>query len=180
MNSLITTQSAMTMTLPAAPPASTDTSMMPVLRVIVALVGLAETFSGLADVPVLFGDTSKIDGLRMMVIALHPAAGIVAFACALADRLRYGIAAIGVLALAQWVSDLPSTIRDGFTLSADIFANGHAIIATFGRPIIGAGALAAAWSNRHLTAATIAIMLPTIVAAAGIAAFAIGVFLYGF
>jgi hypothetical protein len=170
----------MTMIMPAAPAASTDTSMMPALRVIVALVGLAETFSGLPDVPVLFGDTSTIDGLRMMVIALHPAAGIVAFACVLAGRLRYGITAIGILALSQWMSDLPSTIRDGFILSRDIFANAHAIIATFGLPVIGAGAIAAAWWNRHLTAATIAVMLPTIIAAAGIAAFAIGVFLYGF
>jgi hypothetical protein len=174
----MTPQPAMTTTLPAAPPASADASMMAVLRVLVALVGLAETFSGLADVPVLFGDTSKIDGLTMTV--LHPLAGLVAFACAVANRLRYGIAAIGILALSQWTSDLPSTIRDGFTLSRDAFANGYAIIATFGLPVIGAGALAAAWSNRHLTAATIAIMLPTLVTAAGIAAFAIGVFLYGF
>jgi hypothetical protein len=153
---------------------------MPVLRIIVALVGLAETFSGLADAPVLFGDTSKIDGLTMMVTALHPIAGIVAFACAAADRLRYGIATIGILALSQWASNFPSTIRDGFTLNGDVFANGYMIVATLGLPLIGASALVSALSNRHLTAATIAIMLPTVITAAGIAAFAISVFLYGF
>lgn len=171
----------MTMTLPAAaPPVSADVTLMPILRAIVALVGLAETFSGLADVPVLFGDTSKIGELTLLVTALHPIAGVVAFVGAAADRLRYGIAAIGILALSQWASDLPSTIRDGVTLNADIFANAHVMVATFGLPLIGAGAITAAWRNRHLTAATIGIMLPTIVSAAGIAAFAIGVFLYGF
>ena len=170
----------MTMTLSAPPPVPADVSMMPLLRAIVELVGLAETFSGLGDVPVLFGDTSKIDALTLMVTALHPVAGIVAFACAAADRLRYGIAVIGILALSQWASNFPATIRDGFTLNNDVFANSYMIVATFGLPLIGAGALAAAMSNRHLTAATIAVMLPTIIAAAGIAAFAIGVFLYGF
>lgn len=170
----------MTMTLSAPPSVPADVSMMPLLRVIVGLVGLAETFSGLGDVPVLFGDTSKMDELTMMVTALHPIAGIVAFACAATDRLRHGIAAIGILALAQWASNLPSTIRDGFTLNGDAFANAYMIVATFGLPLIGAGALAAALSNRHLTAATIAIMLPTIITAAGIAAFAASVILYGF
>ena len=46
--------------------------------------------------------------------------------------------------------------------------------------MIGCGAIAAAWFNRHLTAATLAVTLPTLVNAAGIAAFAISVMMYGF
>jgi hypothetical protein len=37
-----------------------------------------------------------------------------------------------------------------------------------------------AWLNRFLTAATIAAVLPTLIDAAGVAAFAISVSLYGF
>ena len=48
----------------------------------------------------------------------------------------------------------------------------------FIRPLIAA-AVAAAWFNRHLAAATVALM-PTPIDAAGLAAFATGAFLYGF
>jgi hypothetical protein len=43
-----------------------------------------------------------------------------------------------------------------------------------------AAALAGAWFNRHLAAATVAAMPPTLVDAAGLAAFATSVFLCGF
>lgn len=41
--------------------------------------------------------------------------------------------------------------------------------------MIAAAAITAAWLNRYLAAATISVMMPTVVDAAGIAAFAIGI-----
>lgn len=50
----------------------------------------------------------------------------------------------------------------------------------FIQPAIALGAIAAAWLNHYLAPATIGVMLPTLVDAAGIAAFAIGVSIHGF
>jgi hypothetical protein len=50
----------------------------------------------------------------------------------------------------------------------------------FVQPLIAAIAIAAAWRNRQLAAATLAVMLPTLVDATGFIAFAISVSLHGF
>jgi hypothetical protein len=54
------------------------------------------------------------------------------------------------------------------------------VFKTIIQPLVASVALMAAWFSRYLAAATIAVMLPTLVDAAGVAAFAISVILYGF
>jgi len=172
----------MTMTLPtpATEPAGHACGER-TLRVIVALVGLIEGLRGLTDVPILFGDITKIGAITVTVMVLHPILGFAALGLALARRLRHAIGALAVFILAEWASDNSTVFRDGLQLGGgDAFVASLMTFKTFVQPLIGAGAIAAAWRNRHLAAATIALMLPTLVDAAGIAAFAIAVSLYGF
>jgi hypothetical protein len=70
----------------------------------------------------------------------------------------------------------------GLDLSSgdDAFVVSLMVFKTIIQPPVASAALAAAWLNRFLTAATIAAVLPTLIDAAGIAAFAISVSLYGF
>jgi hypothetical protein len=75
---------------------------------------------------------------------------------------------------------MPTVIGHGLDLEDDAFVIAHMVFKIHIRPLIAAAALAATWRNRHLAAATIAAMLPTLVDAAGLAAFAAGVMLYGF
>ncbi len=171
----------MTMTLPAATPVPENSaSLTPVLRVIVAMVGLIEALSGLNELQTLFGDTSKITTLTLVVIALRPMLGAAAFGFAVANRLRPGIAMLAIFVLARWVDDAPSLLRAGLVLNGDAFVNGHEIFRDIIALMIGVGSLAAAWFNRYLTVATIAVMLPSVIEAAGVAAFAISVIMYGF
>lgn len=177
----------MTMTLPATTPAAAPSAALDqVLRIVIVLFGAIEGILHLSDLSVFSGDIARIpgtdpEGLMMLTATvLHPVLGFAAVAFALMKRLRLGIAALAVLALAQWVSDVPSIMREGFELTGSAFLNAEGILRTFVQPVIGVGAMAAAWFNRHLTAATLAVILPTLANAAGIAAFAIGVMMYGF
>ena len=171
----------MTMTLhnPSAEPAGRAFGDR-ALRIIVALVGLIEGLRGLTDVPLLFGDIAKIGVTTVAVMALHPIGGFAAVGLALAGRLRHAVGALAVFILAQWASDNSTVFRDGLQLGGDAFVVSLMTFKTIVQPLIGVGAIAAAWRNRHLTAATIAVMLPMLVDVAAIAAFAIAVSLHGF
>lgn len=177
----------MTMTLPAATPAAAPSAALDqILRIVVFLFGAIEGLLHLSDLSILSGDIAKIPGtdpeglMFLAAIVLHPILGFAAAGCALTKNLRYGIAALALLALMPWAKDLPSLIREGFQWSGSTYLNADAIFRTAIQPVIGLGALGAAWINRHLTAATLALTLPTLAKAAGIAAFAISVMLYGF
>jgi hypothetical protein len=65
-----------------------------------------------------------------------------------------------------------------------VFLITAAILKVYVQPALAIGAIAAAWFNRHLlaatTAAAVAVMLPTIVDWAGVAVLIIHVSIYGF
>lgn len=177
----------MTMSLPApAAESAARPSGDGILRIVVALVGLIEGFGGLTDLSILFGDIAKIPGFSpggliiIAAIVLHPILGLAAFGCCLARRLRYAILALGLLALSQWASEMPSVIRHGLELDGSAFVVALMVFKIFIQPAIAAIAFAAVWRNRHLAAATLAVILPTLVDAAGVIAFAISISLHGF
>jgi hypothetical protein len=177
----------MTMTLPApaAEPAARS-SGDGILRVVVALVGLVEGFSGLTDLSILFGDIAKIPGFAsggsiiIITIVLHPILGLAALGFGLARRLRYAIAALALLALSQWASVMPSVIQHGLEFDGSAIVVALMVFQVFIQPVIGTTVIAAVWHKRHLAAATVAVMLPTLVDVTGFIAFAISVGLHGF
>lgn len=177
----------MTMTLPISAPA--PARRIPhemVLIVAVALVGLIEAFSGLVDL-VVVGDVAKTPDLSpgglvtLAPMVLHLLLGLAALGFAVTRRLRLGVAALAVWALARWGHDISLLIREGHDISSayDLTSNGLALFRAFGQPLLSAAALAAAWRNRHLAAATAAIAVMTLIDLGGIALFAIAVALYG-
>ena len=171
----------MTMTLPAPTTAPEKSAApAPTLLVIVGMVGAIEALGGVTELRTLFGDVSKISPTSLAVIALHPVFGLTALAFALVGRLRYGIAALALLALSQWFSDMSPDFDLSYSFSGSAFVNLQVAFKIYLRPVFALAAIAAAWFDRYLAAATIAVMLPTIIDAAGVAAFAVGVMLYGF
>jgi hypothetical protein len=177
----------MTMTLPASTPA--PARRIPhetILRVAIALLGLIEAFIGLVDL-VVVGDVAdtpdlSLGGLGTLApMVLHLLLGLAALGFAVTRHQRLGVAALAVWALARWGHDISLLTRDGFGISSayDMTSNGLALFKIFGQPLLSAAALAAAWRNRHLTAATAAIALMTVIDVGGIVLFAIAVALYG-
>jgi hypothetical protein len=144
---------------------------------------LIQGINGLSGLPILFGDVAKVPGFApggltiITWIVLHPLLGFAAFG----RRLRTGIMALASMALMEWVSDIPSLITHGLKLSGDdAFVVSLMVFKSIIQPTIAGTALAAAWLDRYLAAATIAVMLPTLVDVASVAAFAVSVILYGF
>jgi hypothetical protein len=178
----------MAMTLPASSPAPANpASLDHILLVIVALVGAIQGLEGLSGLSTPSDDIAKIPGYslggltNLASTVLHPILSFAAVAFALMRRLRWGIAALALLALGAWaVGELPSVIKHGFVLGGDAFVGAQDIYRGIVSPALALLAVAAAWFDRHLAAATIAVMLPPIVAAAGVVAFAISVIMYGF
>jgi hypothetical protein len=84
------------------------------------------------------------------------------------------------LNIAPFPRDWASDIRHGLDLRGGAYVNAHAIYKIIVSPALALLAIAAARFDRHPAAATVAVVLPTIVDAAGVAAFAISVFMYGF
>ena len=157
----------MTMTLPVASP--TNPSLLEkTLLVIGAFVG---TFEG------LFGFATSAAGSPPLLSALNPVLGIGAVSFALAGHLRLGTTALALLALSLWARHI-----DMFSLTGDAFLITETILKVYVQPALAVAAIAAAWFNRHLAAATaamVAVMLPTIVDWAGVAALIILVSIYG-
>src|SRR3974390_2978788 len=115
----------MTMTLPVGTPA--PARRIPhetILRVAVALVGLIEAFSGLVDL-VVVGDVASTPDLSpsglvtLAPMVLHLLLGLAALGFAVTRRLRLGVAALALWALARWGHDISLMIRDGLGISLD-------------------------------------------------------------
>jgi hypothetical protein len=114
-----------------------------------------------------------------LLAGLHPILGISAVGCALAGRLRLGITALALLALSLWARHI-----DMFSPTGDAFLITEAILKVYVQPVLAVTAIAAAWFNRHLAAATaaatVAVMLPTIVDWTGVVALIISISIHGF
>jgi hypothetical protein len=180
-------EAPMTMTLPASTPApARPVPHEMILRVAVALVGLIEAFAGLVDL-VVIGDIAGTPDLSpgglaaLAPMVLRLLLGVAAVGFAVTRQLRLAVAALAVWALARWGHDISLLMRDerSVSLAYDVTSNSLAVFRAFGQPLLSAAALAAAWRNRHLAAATAAIAVMTLVDLGGIAVFAIGVALYG-
>lgn len=154
----------------------------------ISLIAVAaiETLSALANFSVIFVDyhheTALLkfaQALTSVNLALAPLLAGAALVFAVMGRLRHAIVALAALSLLAWAVDLPSIAIHGMELSGDL---GGVIVAAklLGAPLIAAAAIVMAAQNERLALATLLVSLPTILAWAGIVAFAIGVSIFGF
>jgi hypothetical protein len=174
------------MTLPASTPAPAGSLWRArIFCGVAALIALIEAFSAVVDLVVVGNITRTPDlsprGLIMLAqMVVHLLLGLAALGFAVTGRLRFAVAALAVWALTRWARDL--LIHGFFVVSpaADAANFGIALFTTFGQPLLCAAALAAAWRNRTLGTATLAVAALTVFDLASITIFAIGVSLYGY
>ena len=174
------------MTLPASTPAPAAPRWPArIFCGVAALFALIEAISALVDLVVVGNITRTPDlsprGLMMLAqMSLHLLLGLAALGFAVTGRLRFAVAALAVWALVRWARNI--VIFGWLPMSpvADTYHIGVALFSTFGQPLLCAAALAAAWHNRYLGAATLAIAAMTVFDLARITMFMIGVFLYGY
>ena len=158
----------------------------PVLRTMLAIVAAIELVGALTGLASLFYEYGHATPLLIWAqratsvkLVLAPIIAAAALVLAAMGRLRNAIVALAALMLVAWASDLPSIAIHGLELSAD-FGGALAVLARFGYPLIGVAALILALRNQRLVLAGVLVSLPTIVAWAGVVAFAIAVSIHGF
>jgi hypothetical protein len=112
-----------------------------------------------------------------LVLAVVIAAAALAFA--IIGRIRHAIIALAVLVLIAWLSDLPSVFIHGLELSSDLIGL-QLFVLRFIYPVVAVAALVSAIRNKRLALAGVLVSVPTLIAVAGILAFAVSVAIYGF
>ena len=154
------------------------------LRTVLVILALIETWLGLSDAPVLFGDMSHIgsgigSGLVKAHLAAHPVLAIAAIVFAAIGRVRHAIIALGTIIIMTWLSDMPSVVAHGLE-----FKSAFSAVETTSRiiafPLVGACAIAYAAHNEHLRRATFLVAVPTLFNVMMIAGFAVSVMTNGF
>jgi hypothetical protein len=152
-------------------------------RLALLIAAAFEFLTGLADLPVLFGDISQVPGpgiggaIIVAKIALSPLVALVALFFTVRGRMLYAILAMAAVMLLTWVSFLPSVAINGLE-SAGV-AGAVTIYQVILVPLIGLAAIVLALRGRRAPA-IILVVLPTFVNVAAGIAFAIGVAIYGF
>ena len=171
-------------TMPDAAPAAIRPPRLLGLYLLLIIVAAVETFDGLSNAPMLFGDMSNIPGpgiggaIIKAYIASHPVLALVALAFATIGRLRYAIITLGALVLMTWLHFMPSVVRHGFDFDGiSAFETPVRIIAF---PLMAVCAIAIAVRGERLGLATMLVSIPTLYGVAAVIAFGIGIFLYGF
>lgn len=171
-------------TVPDAVPAPIRPPRLLGLYLLLIIVAAVETFDGLSNAPMLFGDMSTIpgpgigDAIIKTYIASHPVLAPAALAFATCGRLRYAIITLGALVLMTWLHFVPSVVRHGFDFDGvSAFETPVRIIAF---PLMAACAIALAARGERLGLATLLVSIPTLYGVASVIAFGIGIFLYGF
>ena len=154
------------------------------LYLLLIIIAAIESFDGLSNASILFGDMSQIPGpgvggtIIKAYIASHPVLALAALGFATIGRLRYAIIALGALVLMTWLNFMPSVVRHGLDFNGiSAFETPVRIIAF---PLMGACAIALAARNQRPGLAAMLVGIPTLYSVAAVIAFGIGIFLYGF
>ena len=154
------------------------------LYLLLIIIAAIESFDGLSNASILFGDMSQIPGpgvggaIIKAYIASHPVLALAALGFATIGRLRYAIIALGALVLMTWLNFMPSVVRHGLDFNGiSAFETPVRIIAF---PLMGACAIALAARSQRLGLATLLVGIPTLYGVMAVVAFGIGVFLHGF
>jgi hypothetical protein len=142
------------------------------LRIAIVVIAAIETFDALYIL--------SIPGGNLWVYArfvLELVLAVTALALAFRRKLAGAIVPLAVIVLLQWLGvDLPSHIEhwDRFPWTTTSF------ISFAGNPLMAGAAIALAWRNIRLGLATLLVAIPMAIDIVTIAAFAIGVAIYGF
>lgn len=151
-----------------------------VLCALVALVGLAQGYTGLhalmsalACHGVSLATAPALDLTFLASLAAQPLLGGAVIALALTRRLPAAIVALALVMLAKWTSEVPSIVHHGLGLAGDPLVVLHRLFRAVLQPVIALAAIAAARPNGSVVAAAVAVILPGLLEIAGIAAFVI-------
>ena len=155
------------------------------LRAALFAFAIYELLDSLTSVALLFSDDagdffSSVGGrIIQATIALRPLAALAVLVLAAMGRTRQAIMAMAVIVLLAWLSAMPSVVAHKPEFD-NLLTGLQTVFQVVARPLLAVMAIAMAKRNERLALATAMVCLPTLVSIIEIAAFAIGVAIYGF
>jgi hypothetical protein len=156
------------------------------LRIALIVIGALATLGAITNLSGAFHDYGHTDPLLVFAqrvttakLVLAPFIAGLALVLAAFGRVRGAIVALATLMLTVWLSELPSIAIHGLETSL----SGPGLFIAFDRflaPLLAVAAIVFAVRNTHLVLATVFVTLPMLMAALGVAIFAVGIAIYGF
>ena len=177
------------MTMTAETPTSipTQPAAPPHLHIGLMILSGLILLGALSDFPAIFFDYGHTDRLVIFAqrltslkLALAPVIAGAALYFAITRKLPHAIVALATLMLVNWLTELPSIAIHGMEMKNGGITSLVIAAQRFLYPLLAVAAMAAALRNERLMTATVLTAIPTIVQWLGVAAFAVGVAIYGF
>jgi hypothetical protein len=155
------------------------------LRFGVLAVAIFQSLYTLSSLSV-FGDLSEYEStfaqwILFVGLAIFPPLAIAAVVFAVKGDIRRAIMAIAAIPIVAWVTDdLPALFIHGVEFLQGGFGDLYLFVATVVLPVLAVAAMVLAYRNQRLVLAAVFASLPTLTGILSVAAFAIGVMIYGF
>lgn len=156
------------------------------LRTILIVLAIIEGLEGLFKLPLLFAGDPDVPGKGWggwavtSELALSFPFALIALVFLIKGDMRRAIAFIAGLGLLKWISLLPSLVNHPADFPGAGIMGLFQVAQVMVFPLLMLMAVALCWKNERLVLAGMLSTLPTLANWLGIAAFAIGVAIYGF
>jgi hypothetical protein len=153
---------------------------------VLCVAAALEALSAINDVPILFADDPEVPGpglagaLITAKIALTPLLAFCALVFAASNRLRAALLSMAAIIALTWLSYLPSVAIHGLELQGSAAVVLYTLFQIVVIPLVLATIVILALRGDRPRLATALAVLPALVSVLGVAAFAIGVAMYGF
>jgi hypothetical protein len=156
------------------------------LRALLIVIAVVEGLEGLFKIPLLFAGDPDVPGKGWggwavsTELALTLPFALAALFFLLKGDVRRGIGFIAGIALLRWISLLPSVVNHPASFPGSGFPGLVQVLQIMVFPLLMLMVIALACKNQRLTLAGSLASLPAVTNWLGIAAFAVGVAIYGF
>jgi hypothetical protein len=164
---------------PATQPSTWLRVLLIVLAAIEGLEGLFKFLLFIARDPEIFGKGWGSYAVGTELALTLPFALLALFFLA-KGNVRGGLCFVAGIALLRWISLLPSVVNHPASFPGSGFPALLQVAQIMIFPLLMLMVIALAWKNERLTLAGILVGLPAVTEWLGVAAFAIGVMIYGF
>jgi hypothetical protein len=175
---VLSTDTAASTDVTAAPPrgATLVLLIVAIVQAVGAFISLFVLFDGDPSIPGTTPGGILISG----TIMLAPPVAAVALVLAARGNVAGAVIAVAVLGLLDWLSYWPSIVNFSDEFPGSGFEGVYAILKMIVLPVLGVAAIVLAIRRERLGLAAVFAVLPTLLNAVSVIAFAISVSIYGF
>jgi len=155
-------------------------------RYLLGIAAVIELAGGLNDWPTLAGDLGNVTGhallgwIAVIKIALVPILALAALAFVIVSQLQPALLAFAAIILLEWLTTVRGGGGRGIDLQGELWVNAQVLYQNVLVPLLALAVAFLALARERYTLAAVLAALPTVINAASLIAFAIGLGIYSF